>query len=361
MKIVRVALMLAGLTGCLCGCDNHSPLAMAQSISESDRAHQDTLGTLIGLAAHGSGQATDCGQIARPVKSDEAARCGMYSFSRRKPFFVLYYSYGAFQTHSVASGVAGDADGNVTEISYDSRRLLLLAFPKRSQVSDDGRIVSTPCLTPIELIQTESSELACAIPLSPNASQIQIPVTPLDATICEIVKDPSAFNNKLVRVRGSVLIGSEYSTIDDDACQHGMGLWFALGGGGTNPGLVATIGGVSRPGLEDSAGRIIPPFPVTLVRDAGFKRFDRLIRAAIKADQQAAKLNPDKPVFHQVTATFVGRIDGVSPEIHAFHLKRKPMDKLDYLGFGQAGQFDAQLVVRSVENDAVISVVHDQN
>ena len=242
-----------------------------------------------------------------------------------------------------------------------SKGWLQIGFPKRSQFSDDGRIVSTLCLKPISLIQADNSELACAIPLSPSASKMQIPAKPVDTTICEIEKDPSAFNNKLVRVRGGVLIGSEYSTISDEACPHGMGLWFELGGGGSSPGLVATIGGGSRPGEEDADGRIVPPFAITLVRDANFTRFDRLIRAAIKANKQATKSEPDEYIFHEVTATFVGRIDGVPPEIHAFHLKRKPMDKLDYLGFGQAGQFDAQLVVRSVENDAVMSLIHDRN
>ncbi len=78
--------------------------------------------------------------------------------------------------------------------------------------------------------------------------------------------------------------------------------------------------------------------------------------ARVRADARSEKLNPDKFVFHQVTATFVGRIDGVTPEIHAAHLKRSPMDRADFLGFGQMGLFDAQLVVQSVKGDAVLSV-----
>jgi hypothetical protein len=378
MKTPRFALMLVGLTACLFGLNSCSSIGhvfpfdswaqdartnavpehqVEQSVSpESDRVYQQNLDKLKVFAAHGGATATDCGQIARPAKSNEAAKCGINAFSKQESFYLLYYdTFGArFMSH----GVAGDGDGNVIEIGYDSKGWLQIGFPKRSQFSDDGRIVSTLCIKPISLVQTDNSELACAIPLSPRASIMQIPAKPLDTTICEIEKDPSAFNNKLVRVRGSVLIGSEYSTIGGEACPYD-GLWFELGGGGSPPGLVATIAGGSRPGAEDADGRIVPPFAITLVRDANFAKFDRLIRAAIKADKQTAK--SDEYIFHKVTATFVGRIDGVSPEIHAFHLKRKPMDKLDYLGFGQAGQFDAQLVVRSVENDAVMSVIHDRN
>jgi hypothetical protein len=376
MKTPRFALMLVGLTVLLAGRNSCRPverifpsdlLASAvpgrlvdQSVSpEPDRAYQHTLDKLKAFATHDGAMATNCGQIARPANSDEAAKCGINAFSKQKPFYLLYYS--TFEARLMSHGVAGDGDGNVVEISYDSSGWLQIAFPKRSQFSDDGRMVSTLCIKPISLIQTDNSELACAIPLSPRASKMQIPGKPLDTTICEIEKDPTAFNNKLVRVRGIVLIGSEYSTIDDEACPPGMGLWFELGGGGSSPGLVATIGGGSRPGSEDADGRIVPPFAVKLVRDANFIKFDRLIRATIRANKQAAQSESGEYIFHGVTATFVGRIDGVSPEIHAFHLKRKPMDKLDYLGFGQAGQFDAQLVVRSVENDAVTSVFHDRN
>ena len=61
---------------------------------------------------------------------------------------------------------------------------------------------------------------------------------------------------------------------------------------------------------------------------------------AVSTDSRATKFSPDEYVYHRVTATFVGRVDGVSPEIHAFHLKRSEMDKADYLGFGQMGVQD---------------------
>jgi len=95
---------------------------------------------------------------------------------------------------------------------------------------------------------------------------------------------------------------------------------------------------------------------VKLVKNANFNGFQNQIRVQVRADAHAAKADPNEYAFHRVTATLVGRIDGVSPDIHAFHLKRTEMDRADFLGFGQMGLFDAQFVLQSVEGDAVLSV-----
>jgi hypothetical protein len=53
---------------------------------------------------------------------------------------------------------------------------------------------------------------------------------------------------------------------------------------------------------------------------------------------------------YRVTATFTGRIDGVSREIHEAHQNRSSRHQVDGKGFGHMGMFEAQLVVQSVEN-----------
>lgn len=178
---------------------------------------------------------------------------------------------------------------------------------------------------------------------------------PVEATVCQIAEDPSAFNNKLVRVRGHVWVNFEYSTIEGDECSNG--LWFAYGNGSGPPGLVAYVTGGARPGAEDANGDYVPPIGIKLVRDSKFANFEKTMVAAVKADSRAAKSSPVEYTYHRVTATFVGRIDGVSPEIHAFHLNRPPAGKADYLGFGQMGSYDAQLVVKSVESGATLDTV----
>jgi hypothetical protein len=71
-------------------------------------------------------------------------------------------------------------------------------------------------------------------------------------------------------------------------------------------------------------------------------------------DERNLKEDVGTLTFYRVAATFTGRIDAVSEDVHAFHLKRTDTDRADFLGFGQMGLFDAQLVVQSVGNDAAL-------
>jgi hypothetical protein len=324
----------------------------------SKHTYQITLDKLIELASRDSAKPIECElATSRDLKSDSIAECGTHAVAEKQAFYILYDSPNLPQMldllkyRAMSNGIAGDTEGNVTEVRFDNWRFRRIAFPKRSQFSDDDTLVVTPCIKPVAVIRTDNGELACLIPLSPQEAEL-IPSKPINTTIAEILKDPLAFNNKLVRVRGRVSANSEYSMITDPSSEADS-IWFAFGGGSSPPGLVATVSGGSRPGSADSEGRIIPPFPVKLIRDSNFKKFNQLMITAVKAE--TSESNQD--LFHGVTATFVGRIDGVSPEIRAFHLKRNSESKLDYLGFGQAGQFDAQLIVKSVENDAVLETV----
>ena len=59
---------------------------------------------------------------------------------------------------------------------------------------------------------------------------------PVRATVCEIAQNPSAFNNKLVKVRGYVSVSFEFSILEAEGCSDAI--WFALGDGSGSPGLV---------------------------------------------------------------------------------------------------------------------------
>jgi hypothetical protein len=52
---------------------------------------------------------------------------------------------------------------------------------------------------------------------------------PIETTICKIMENPSAFNNKLVRVCGYVLVSFEYSMLQAEGCTDA--LWFAIADG----------------------------------------------------------------------------------------------------------------------------------
>jgi hypothetical protein len=173
----------------------------------------------------------------------------------------------------------------------------------------------------------------------------------IETTVCQIVENPSAYNNKLVRVRGSVSVNFEYSMLTSEGCSDAI--WFAFADGSGPPGLVAIVNGKGRPGGKNSKGAPIAPVPVRLIRDANFEKFQHYMNAKAEGkpcfDDLTQPTPPDCGV-DRVTASFTGRIDSVSKKVHQAHLRKLPNEKQTFSGFGQMGMFDAQLVVQSVEN-----------
>ncbi len=174
---------------------------------------------------------------------------------------------------------------------------------------------------------------------------------PIETAVCQILESPSAYNNKLVRVRGSVWVNFEYATLSGEGCSDAI--WFALADGSGPPGLVAIVKGNGRPGGKNSKGAPIAPAPVRLIRDANFEKFEHYMN--VKAEgkpcfNDLTRPTPPDCAVDRVTATFTGRIDSVSKKVHQAHLRKLPNEKQDFSGFGQMGMFDTQLVVQSVEN-----------
>jgi hypothetical protein len=302
------------------------------------------------LSSSDGGQIIDCGSTTMNKPGDKASLCARAALGNGKPFHLLYSGPTGF-FHS-AYGLAGDAVGNVYAVEYDSRGLLHLGLGKRSRVFDGNRIRVTTCIKPIRLGSTEEGILACITPVNVQESQAATRQKPIETTVCAILEHPAAFNNRMVRIHGYASGNFEYSELGADGCSGS--LWFAYGNGEGPPGLAAYVMGGARPGAEDAEGRLILPVPVKLVENSSFRRFQKLMRARAQADERSLKENAATFALHRVAATFIGRIDGISDDVHAFHLKRKETDRVDYLGFGQMGLFDAQFVLQSVENDAVL-------
>jgi len=195
--------------------------------------------------------------------------------------------------------------------------------------------------------------LALAVPLAYGqkaASKTQR--GPVETTVCKIFDDPSGHNNKLVKVRGYVDASSEYSLLLDEHCPEKQ-IWFAFADGSGLPLLQAYANGYGTAGGKDSKGRPTPPIPVRLVRDESFAELVRYLKLSAKgaacADGLPTASPPDCTTYH-VTATFTGRVDGVSKLIHLAHVRQSARDQIDGKGFGHMGMFDAQIVVQSVEN-----------
>jgi hypothetical protein len=208
-----------------------------------------------------------------------------------------------------------------------------------TQLMDDNHNRVAGCIKPISLNTSQRGLLRCVTPINQEQSDIAAHQKAVDTTICVILANPAAFNNKMVRIRGSFVGNFEYSELTDAAC-HGQ-LWLRYGGST----LVASVQPTNELGSEDSEGKRILPVPVILVRDSKFERFDALVRL------NTGRYGPSSD--QRVTATFVGRIDAVPNEVHDY-FQKQPIERRFMLGFGQGGSFEAQFTEQSVEDNATL-------
>jgi len=296
---------------------------------------------------------TDCGTTTSTKPDDAVASCGQKAFDAKHPFFLAYVHEG--KTVEYGYGLASDAAGNVFAINYQFFPPFPGIAPNRhTQVSGANHLRITECIKPITLAKTKRGLLACITPINQTESDRAAHQKPVKTTLCAILENPPAWNNKLVRIRGHYSGNFEYSMLGSDGCQEA--LWLEYGGGSGPPNLAAYVGGGARPGSEDTDGKLILPIPITLVRDSKFDQFEEQVEAMAKADDDSFKKNSKKFLSHCVTSTFTGRIDAVSPEVHEFRKSHPHEEHADSLGFGQMGLFEGQFILQSVDDDAVLGI-----
>jgi hypothetical protein len=303
---------------------------------------------LKGLAAATHENAIDCGENA--TGDTKAAVCAKSALQQNQAFYV------SFRGSIAAYGLTGDRSGHVYMFTFRVYPFALLPPDRHTQILDHGYTMLTTCVAPVTLGEADDGALVCIPPVNTEESALAAVQKPIDATVRDVAENPASFNNKLVRLRGRVSGNFEYSTIEGDECNEALWFDYADTADVGPPGLVMHVSGSAIPGAEDSEGKRILPIRVELAQNLNFRRFQKLMEARVRADARDEKTAAGKYVFHCVTATFIGRIDGVSPEIHAFHKRRSPTDHADYLGFGQMGLYDAQFVMQSVGADSQLSV-----
>ena len=142
----------------------------------------------------------------------------------------------------------------------------------------------------------------------------------VNTTICKISNKPSAYVGKLVRIRAVYAGSFEGSYLADPTC--GKSVWFTTPEGNAN---VAAI-------VVHSPYPKMPDTTFQLVKDKEYDKFTKLAYARLE------NLQPE----YDVTATFIGRIDRCKD----FKLDKKGFGN----GFGQMGQSEFQLVLRSVSD-----------
>jgi hypothetical protein len=353
MKALLLALTLASFPLPLAALDAPAQLAPKSPAADaSDRVFRERLKAIAG------GNAADCGNTPSNGPQDTVATCGLNAFQDHKPFFLGYYTrYGTVL--GFAYGLAADSEGSVFSVTYQNMRAFPAVAPNRhTRLEDDNHTRIAECIKPVTLAKDTKGVLGCITPVNrPESEKIahQARINQINTTVCAVAEDPAAFNNKLVRVRAHYSGNFEYSMLSGDGCKDA--LWFGYGGeGGAPPSLAMYVSGGARPGSEDVDGKLILPVPVKLIRDWKFDRFEKQVEAMANADAAYEKKHPGNFISYCVTATFVGRVDSVSPEVHEFRKNHPPQEHSDGLGFGQMGLFEAQLILQSVDDDATLGV-----
>lgn len=253
------------------------------------------------------GPASDCSASFAAYGS--VGECARKQLQDHKSFFLSYPGFGN-RASTFAYGLAGDAKGNVFSVAYQGQGFPPVALSRHMRLTDDNHTRVVECIKPVSLQETPQGLTVCVPPVNQKQSELLARRPPVETTVCAVLANPAAFNNRLVRIRAYYRGDFENSALHDNRCRGSLWLGY---GRGVPPGVVAYVSPGKTPGSEDSKGRRILPIPVSFIRDSRFERFETLVR-----------MNPEPvvpligdPIQH-VTAAFIGRVDAVSTQVHEF-------------------------------------------
>jgi len=165
----------------------------------------------------------------------------------------------------------------------------------------------------------------------------------VDTTVCEVLKNPQAFNGKTVRIKGTVVADFAQFAIKGEGCgQPVNGIWLSYPAGTKAKAGPATV--VEYQAARNFAGTLatMETTPVQLDKSKDFKQFDSLLSAPYKGTGICLGC-----VKNVVNATLVGRLDGVAS---AGLRKDKTGKIISITGFGNLNAYSARLVLQSVSD-----------
>ncbi len=165
----------------------------------------------------------------------------------------------------------------------------------------------------------------------------------VDATVCDILKDPASFNGKIVRIKGTVSASFDRFSIEGPGCgQEVNGIWLSYPEGAK--GKAGPIAMVELQPAHNFTGTVdaTQRTPVTLDKSKEFKQFDSQLAAQFKEESMCLACSKFK-----VSATLVGRLDSVAKA----GIKRDSAGKIvGWTGFGNLSTYTARLVLQSVSD-----------
>lgn len=168
----------------------------------------------------------------------------------------------------------------------------------------------------------------------------------VDTTVCEILKDPVAFNGKIVKLKGTVEAGFNQFVVKGADCGQKLdAIWLAYPEGAKAKAGAALV--LELQPAKNFTGAVAPAeqrAPVALdSKNKDFKQFDSQLASPFKGDGLCLGC-----ARYTVTATLVGRLDGVKAGI----IRDKDGKITAINGFGHLNAYSARLVLQSVADVA---------
>jgi len=164
----------------------------------------------------------------------------------------------------------------------------------------------------------------------------------VDTTVCDILKNPVSFNGKMVRIKGTASAGFDQFVVKDVSCAQDVNaIWLAYPEKSKAKAGPAAI--VEMQPARNFSGAVVATArtPVTLDKSADFKNFDSLL-SQVHDHGNGLCIGCNR---YEVSATLVGRIDGVASAAIA----RDATGRITGLGgFGNMNAYPARLVLQSV-------------
>jgi hypothetical protein len=165
----------------------------------------------------------------------------------------------------------------------------------------------------------------------------------VDTTVCAVLKNPKSFDGKIVRIKGTVVAGFDQFIVKDSSpCGLQVdGIWLSYPQG--TKGKAGPVALLQVQPAHNFAGTYTAPTrtPVTLDKSKDFKTFDNLLS---QGHNKGAGMCLGCSRY-SVTATLVGRLDGVADAT----LQHDKAGKIvGFGGFGNLNGYTARLVLQSV-------------
>jgi hypothetical protein len=165
----------------------------------------------------------------------------------------------------------------------------------------------------------------------------------VDTTVCEVLKNPTSFNGKTVRIKGTVASDFDQFAVQSGACGLKVNaIWLSYPEGAKAKSGPAAL--LQLQPASNFAGTVAAEqrAPVTLDKSKDFKQFDSLLATPSKGGGMCLGCGR-----YEVSATLVGRLDGVAKA----GVQRDKAGKIVGIsGFGNMNEYSARLVLQSVSD-----------